>query len=81
MGPGRDNRWEAENVLPKFPEGGLTEVWSTPVAWGYAGPAVAKGKVFVMDYVTEADLRDSNFGRKKFQGTERILCLDEQSGE
>jgi hypothetical protein len=37
--------------------------------------------VFVTDYVTEADIRQSNFERKTSTGTERVLCLDEATGK
>ena len=47
--------------------------WRAPVNGGYAGPAVADGRVFVLDYVeTEPRTMD---------GTERLLALDEETGE
>ena len=39
-----------------------------------AGPAVTGGKVFLMDRVTPD-------GKASRQGTERVLCLDEKTGE
>jgi outer membrane protein assembly factor BamB len=51
-----------------FPEAGLTYRWRVPVQGGYAGPAVAGGRVFVTDYNAE-------------DGTERALALDENSGK
>jgi outer membrane protein assembly factor BamB len=51
-----------------------------PIAGGYAGPAVAAGRVFVTDYVTEADVKIANFERKSSTGSERVLCLDEATG-
>ena len=81
MGPGRDNVWREEGVLERFPAGGPKVLWRTPIAGGYAGPAVAGGRVFVTDYVTEADIRQSNFERKTSTGTERVLCLDEATGK
>ena len=80
MGPGRDNVWREEGLLERFPAGGPKVLWRTPIAGGYAGPAVAGGRVFVTDYVTEADIRQSNFERKTSTGTERVLCLDEATG-
>ena len=41
MGPKRDNVWREDGLVEKFPEGGPKVVWRTPVAGGYAGPAVA----------------------------------------
>src|SRR5687768_15452792 len=61
MGPRRDNVWREQGLLEKFPEGGPPVVWRTPIAGGYAGPAVAGGKLFVTDYVTKDDVRLDNF--------------------
>ena len=81
MGPSRDNRWDAENILRRFPVDGPKQLWSTPVAGGYAGPAVVGDRVYLMDFVTEADVKVSNFQRKEFEGEERVLCLDANSGK
>lgn len=81
MGPGRDNVWKETGLIDAFPQGGPKVVWRTPIAGGYAGPAVAGGKVFVTDYVTSDDVKIGNFERREFTGTERVLCLSEQSGE
>jgi len=80
MGPGRDNVWREEGLLEKFPEGGPTVVWRAAVAGGFAGPAVAEGKVFLTDFVTDAEVAVGNFERKSFAGTDRVLCLDEATG-
>jgi len=80
MGPGRDNVWREEGVLRSFPAGGPRVLWRTPVAGGYAGAAVAGGRVFVTDYVTDADVKVANFERKPSTGRERVLCLDEATG-
>ena len=80
MGPRRDNVWREEGVVAAFPATGPAVVWRTPVAGGYAGAAVAGGRVFVTDYVTEADVKVANFERKTSTGKERVLCLDEATG-
>jgi outer membrane protein assembly factor BamB len=80
MGPHRDNVWREEGVLETFPAEGPRVVWRVPIAGGYAGPAVAAGRVFVTDYVTEADVKVANFERNTSTGTERVLCLDEATG-
>ena len=49
FGPERNGIWRAEGILDQFPENGPKVIWKTPIARGYAGPAVANGKVFVMD--------------------------------
>lgn len=81
MGPQRDNVWRESGVLEKFPDGGPEIVWRSPVAGGYAGPAVAGGRVYVTDYVSADNVKVDNFQRETFTGTERVLCLDETSGE
>jgi outer membrane protein assembly factor BamB len=80
MGPRRDNVWREDGVMERFPAGGPKIMWRTPVAGGYAGPAVSDGRVFIMDYVTADNVRIDNFDRKTFTGTERVLCLDEATG-
>ena len=81
MGSQRDNVWRETGIIEKFPAGGPKILWRTPIAGGYAGPAVSGGKVFVSDYVTSADVKIGNFDRKEFSGTERVLCLDQKTGK
>lgn len=81
MGPNRDNVWREDGIVEIFPKGGPNVVWRVPVAGGYAGPAVAQGRVYVTDYVTDENVQVDNFDRKQFSGTERILCLDEATGK
>ena len=63
--------WTETGILERFPDGGPKRVWSKPIANGYAGPAVADGRVFVTDY-------RSTENRK---GIERVLVLSEATGE
>ena len=82
MGPRRDGVWREQGVLESFPQGGPKVRWRVPVAGGYSGPAVAAGKVIVTDFVPkpgQARPRDP-FSKAQLPGTERILCLDESSG-
>ncbi len=81
MGPKRDNVWRETGLLEKFPKGGPKVLWRTPIEYGYAGPAISNGKVFLMDFVTDAKIYASNFGRRKFSGKERVLCLSEKTGK
>ena len=55
-----------------FPEGGLDVRWRTPIRAGYAGPAVAGGRVFVVDADRSA---------QSMAVVERALALDEATGE
>jgi outer membrane protein assembly factor BamB len=70
QGQGRRGVWNETGILDKFPEAGLTVGWRTPIHAGYAGPAVAAGRVFVADY------QKTTAGQ-----VERALCLDEQTGQ
>lgn len=68
-GPKRDIVWRETGIIDKFPtEGVLPRVWSTPIGEGYAGPAVADGRVYVTDLQKEAR-------------EERVLCLDAETGD
>lgn len=81
MGKNRDNRWAADNIVTKFPEGGPRIVWRSPVAGGYAGPAVVGDRVYVTDFVSGGDAKVDNFDRKALEGQERVLCLDANTGK
>ena len=81
MGPNRDNVWRETGLLEKFPDGGPKVLWRTPVKGGYAGPAVAGGKVYCTDYTSATNLGEGNFQRKEADGTERVFALDEATGK
>ncbi len=66
-GPKRDGIWRETGIATRLPAGALAHVWRTPIGPGYAGPAVAGGRVFVLD-------------RQKSEHTERVLCLDAKTG-
>jgi outer membrane protein assembly factor BamB len=73
-GRGRAGLWTETGVLEKFPASGLVVAWRTPVGSAYAGPAVAGGKVFVLDWTRKE-------GTSTMEGSERLLCLDERTGK
>jgi outer membrane protein assembly factor BamB len=82
QGPQRDSVWRETGILKQLPDGGPSIKWRVPVAWGYAGPAVANGRVYLFDYDTAGDANTDNGGaRTKLTGKERILCLDAGSGK
>jgi outer membrane protein assembly factor BamB len=82
LGPNRDGVWREQGVLESFPEGEPKVRWRVPVAGGYSGPAVAAGKVVVTDFVMKPGQSRPNdpFAKVSLPGTERILCLDESTG-
>ncbi len=67
-GPQRDLVWRETGLVDSLPKGELPRVWSAPIAAGYAGPAVAEGRVFVAD-------RDAE------RGVERVLCFNAADGK
>jgi outer membrane protein assembly factor BamB len=74
--------WREKGILKTIPEGGLVFKWRTPVAYGYAGPAVAAGRVFVADYDVESGKIENQPSRRvKLQGKERLHCLDAETGK
>jgi len=83
LGPKRDSVWRETGILEKFPEGGPKVLWRRKIACGYAGPAVADGRVYVPDFVTDVDVAAASNPAKRdpIDGEERILCLDARSGE
>ena len=83
MGPKRDSVWRETGILEKFPEDGPKILWRVPVAGGYAGPAVVDGRVFVADFLTDADIRKASApqSRPEIDGEERVVCFDAKSGE
>jgi len=82
MGPQRDGVWREEGIIDKFPPGGPPIRWRTKIAPGYAGPAVAGGRVFVTDRIVDdnAEAPSSVWDRGSIPGVERVLCLDEKDG-
>jgi outer membrane protein assembly factor BamB len=68
-GPQRDLVWRETGIVDQFSTKGLLpRVWSTPLAEGYSGPAVADGRVYITD-------------RQKDKGNERVQCLDAETGK
>lgn len=82
MGPSRDGVWKEAGVVQRLPEGGAPVKWTAPVAYGYAGPAVADGKVYLFDYVVESgEVANLPSRRDRLSGRERLTCYDAASGE
>jgi outer membrane protein assembly factor BamB len=81
MGPRRDDVWRETGLLEKFPEGGPKVLWRAEVSGGYAGPAVADGRVFVTDFLSRDDKAADPFSRGARKGTERVLCYAAADGK
>ncbi len=93
LGNRRDGVWRESGILEKFPEGGPKLLWKTSIGSGYSGPSISNGRVYVMDRIESGDSRTAkdlhegnppknyNFVRKLIAGKERMLCLDEKTGD
>ena len=82
LGDRRNAVWRESGILEQFPDGGPAVRWRFPVGPGYSGPAVAKGRLFVMDRQPQLDADGNPVSVDgHLQGTERVLCVDTQSGE
>lgn len=84
LGPQRDGVWREQGIVAKFPAGGPKKRWAVKIGAGYAGPAVAGGKVYVTDRILAAGqtLPESGFVKTKGSaGKERVLCLDDATGK
>lgn len=83
LGPQRDAIWRETGILDKFPEGGPKVRWRTPISAGYSGPSVANDRVYVTDRIlAEGVNKPKNpFSQERLPGKERILCLNEKTGE
>src|SRR6516162_9659240 len=70
LGPQRDAVWRETGILEKFPEKGQLIRWRIPVAAGYSGPAVAGGRVYLMDRVVAEGAKNTTntFSRSKIPG-------------
>ncbi len=83
LGPQRDGVWRETGIVEKLPTNGLKFRWRTPVGGGYSGPAVAQGRVYLMDrqLATGAKNPPNAFARGEIPGSERVLCLNEADGK
>ncbi len=82
QGPQRDGVWRETGIVEKFPAGGPPVRWRAPIAAGYSSPAVADGRVFILDR-PDSQTRGNPGGalkRTAESGRERVLCLDERDG-
>lgn len=82
MGPNRDGVYKESGIVESIPKDGLKVKWRTPIKGGYAGPAVAGGKVFVCDYeVADGKAFNRPDKRANLKGKERIIALNESDGK
>jgi len=82
MGPQRDGVWRETGIIQSFPANGPELRWKRKIGGGYAGPAVVGNRIYITDKQLGigATEPDDPFKREKRQATERVLCLDDQTG-
>jgi outer membrane protein assembly factor BamB len=81
LGPKRDSVWRETGIVKSLPSSGLDVKWRAPVGYGYSGPAVAGGRVYLTDYQLEkGEIQNSPGRRVNLEGKERVLCLDAETG-
>ena len=81
-GPDGKGICKEDGIIDVIPSSGLKLQWKKSVSWGYSGPAVANGHVFVTDYIVKSGEITNNAGaRDKLEGTERVLCFNAKTGE
>lgn len=73
-GPRGDGTWNAPKLPAGWPVKGLKKVWTQPIGGGYAGIAVADGRVFTLDCEKRKQADGSD-------GIERVLCWDAATGK
>src|SRR5207249_8925740 len=81
LGPKRDGVWRETGLLDKFPEGGPKVLWRVPVSGGYSGPAVAEGRVYATDSVTDGQRVNNPGARSDLKSVERVLCFNATDGK
>jgi outer membrane protein assembly factor BamB len=67
----RQGTWAETGIIERIPTRGLKVQWRAPVSPGYSGPAIARGRVFLLDHERTTGSRVS----------ERVVCLDERTGK
>ena len=79
MGPTRDGVWAETGIVEKLPSK-LTPKWRVPVNYGYAGPSVSGGRVYVADFEGDGDFTPNPGSKNKIAGKERVVCLNAKDG-
>jgi outer membrane protein assembly factor BamB len=82
MGPRRDGVWRESGIIERFDTNGPPVKWRVPVKAGYVGPAVAEGKVFLLDREAgkPSERKQGDRSMPIIPGNERVLCLDAATG-
>ena len=86
LGPQRDSVWRESGIIDRFGDAGPDVRWRQEIGSGYAGPAVADGRVYLADRIVDKDApvekpkKADSWTRVTIPGKERLLCLNESDG-
>jgi outer membrane protein assembly factor BamB len=82
LGPQRDGVWRETGLIEQFDTNGPPVKWRVPVQAGYVGPAVADGRLFLLDREAgkPAERPPGDRSPPMMPGHERVLCLDASTG-
>ncbi|HLU49653.1 MAG TPA: PQQ-binding-like beta-propeller repeat protein, partial [Planctomycetota bacterium] len=92
---GRDGRgvWTRGDLPERFDETTVRRRWRQPIGSGYAGIAIAGGRLFTLDFVADGESIADENGAPRVQahhpqrdlppkpGEERVVCLDPATGK
>jgi outer membrane protein assembly factor BamB len=83
LGPTRDAIWHETGIIESFPPDGTPVRWRANLGAGYSGPAVANGRVYVMDrQLPGGSASPANpFEPGTSTGLERVHCFNERDGK
>ena len=82
LGSKRDSVWRESGILRTFPKDGPRVKWRVDIHGGYAGPAVADGRVYLADYQKNREQPSAEKDKKRaVQGVERVVCFSEADGK
>lgn len=81
-GPQRDGIWREKGLLDRFPKDGPKILWRADVGGGFAGPAVAQGRVFLLERRGDRLAKGKEApGKDGLPGKERVACFDAATGK
>jgi outer membrane protein assembly factor BamB len=83
LGPQRDSVWRETGIVSSFPAGGPPVVWRAAIGSGYSGPAVAQGRVYVLDHqaAKAPDKTTNGLARAGIPSVEGVVCLNADDGK
>lgn len=83
FGPQRDGVWRETNIIHSFDPQGPPVKWRSSIRPSYVGPAVADGRLYLLDRQVNPQTKRVPGERPSplISGTERVLCLDSANGQ